>query len=108
MQSQVDYSMNELKFGLEKIEEVEALTKEVVSNQSDLEKLLKKSARLSVCLCNLGTLITEFGPQRKINSLAEIERRKVLDPEDIIEKIFIVPKKRFHRVLSMEDEDYSP
>ena len=49
---------------------------------------MKKSHKLSVCLVNLASLLTEFGPIKPIKSMKEIESRNVLSAEELKEKIF--------------------
>lgn len=48
----------------------------------------KKSHKLSVCLCNLASLLTEFGPVKPIKSMKEIESKQVLSAEQLKENIF--------------------
>lgn len=49
---------------------------------------VKRSHKLSVCLVNLASLLTEFGPIKPIKSMKEIESRNVLSAEELKEKIF--------------------
>ena len=53
---------------------------------------VKRSHKLSVCLVNLASLLTEFGPIRPIKSMKEIESRNVLSAEELKERIF---RKRY-------------
>ena len=62
--------------------------KKTQDEQKEFEIHIKKSHKLSVCLCNIAQLVTEFGPIKSINSLKEIESRQVLSAEEIKEKVF--------------------
>lgn len=71
---------------------------------------MKRSHKLSVCLVNLASLLTEFGPIRPIQSMKEIESRNVLSAEELKEKIFrrkqLLPApESFYYQKQEEEED---
>jgi hypothetical protein len=63
-------------------------TKKAKEEQNDFEVHIKKSHKLSICLCNLASLLTEFGPIKPIRSMKEIESKQVLSAEELKEKVF--------------------
>eukprot|EP00352_Strombidinopsis_acuminata_P001072 CAMPEP_0176343950 /NCGR_PEP_ID=MMETSP0126-20121128/4316_1 /TAXON_ID=141414 ORGANISM="Strombidinopsis acuminatum, Strain SPMC142" /NCGR_SAMPLE_ID=MMETSP0126 /ASSEMBLY_ACC=CAM_ASM_000229 /LENGTH=89 /DNA_ID=CAMNT_0017690131 /DNA_START=1351 /DNA_END=1620 /DNA_ORIENTATION=- len=63
--------------------------KNAMTDQNELEENVKKSHRISVCLCNLSQLLTEFGPSKQVNSMKEIESKEVLNSEDLKERVFV-------------------
>ncbi len=88
MQSQIDDSLKELKNGLDSMRVLFENAKKTQEEQREFEQHVKKSHKLSVCLVNLASLLTEFGPIRPIKSMKEIESRHVLSAEELKEKIF--------------------
>ncbi len=88
MQNQIDDSLRELKFGLEHMKKLYENAKRTHEEQRDFEVHIKKSHKLSVCLCNLASLLTEFGPVKPIKSMREIESKVVLSAEELKEKVF--------------------
>jgi len=70
---------------------------------------VKRSHKLSVCLVNLASLLTEFGPIRPIQSMNEIESRNVLSAEELKEKIFRkrapMPDDKMTKLMIQEIED---
>ena len=88
MQYKIDDSLMELKFGLEQMKKLYDNAKKTQEEQKEFEIHIKKSHKLSVCLCNLASLLTEFGPIKHIKSMKEIESKSVLSAEELKEKVF--------------------
>lgn len=55
--------------------------------QKEFELHIRKTHKISVGLCNLASLMTEYGPVRPIKSLKEIESKRVLNAEELREKV---------------------
>ena len=100
MQSQIDDSLKELKSGLDSMRVLFENAKKTQEEQFEFESHVRKSHKLSVCLVNLASLLTEFGPIRPIKSMKEIESRQVLSAEELKERIF---KKNLS--VSMESQN---
>lgn len=90
MQYQIDDSIHELKKGLEQMKKLYDVAHRTMEDQKDFEMNVKKAHRISVCLCNMAHLLTEFGPTKMISSLKELESKEVLDATELREKIFKV------------------
>ena len=78
----------------------------MAEKQKELEKKFKKSKKISICLCNLAKLLAESGPIKKIQRLNEIESRRVLEDDEIKEKIFS-PRKKSQRKKEMSPRSFS-
>ena len=82
MHTHLNLSMNEIKLGLCKIEEVYTFSNDMQENQKEIKKQAKKIQKLSTCLHNLALYMTEYGPHKPIRSLLEIESNVLLQPDE--------------------------
>jgi len=116
MQFQIEDSLKEIKTGLQQMQKLQENASKTLDEQKEFELHIRKSHKLSVCLCNLAGLLTEFGPQRPIASMREIESKVVLSAEELKERAFrkVVGAQRAIKEETVEDEsepnysEYSP
>ena len=88
MQTQIEDSLKDLKQGLDQMKILYENAGKTLTEQTEFEISIKKSHKMSVCLCNLASLLTEFGPIKPIKSLKDIEGKEVLSAEVLQERVF--------------------
>eukprot|EP00347_Sterkiella_histriomuscorum_P018471 403345393 len=109
MQGQIDDSLKELKTGLDSMRVLFENAKKTQEEQHQFQKHVKRSHKLSVCLVNLATLLTEFGPIRPIKSMKEIESYFSLDSNtqyQLIESMHVLTAEELKdKILKKGDKE---
>ncbi len=72
MQTDIDHSLSELKSGVDSMRILFENTKKMQDEQEEFRDHLRLAFAQSVKLVNFAGLLTDFGPQRSVKGLREI------------------------------------